>query len=144
MRKKFTLVCILTASASLTFAQSEKANENGYQTDSIQQIQDIVVTGTNLATDNNKLPYSISILSNKEIEESGESKVLSILSGRIPSLFVTERGVTGFGVSTGGSGGIKIRGVGGSPTSQVLMMVDGQPQFAGIFSHHVADRTSVV
>ena len=139
MRKKFTLVCILTASACLTFAQSEKANENGYQTDSIQQIQDIVVTGTNLATDNNKLPYSISILSNKEIEESGESKVLSILSGRIPSLFVTERGVTGFGVSTGGSGGIKIRGVGGSPTSQVLMMVDGQPQFAGIFSHHVAD-----
>ena len=86
MRKKFTRVCILTASACLTFAQSEKANENGYQTDSIQQIQDIVVTGTNLATDNNKLPYSISILSNKEIEESGESKVLSILSGRIPKI----------------------------------------------------------
>ena len=26
-----------------------------------------------------------------------------------------------------------------SPTSGVLMMVGGQPQFAGIFSHHVAD-----
>ncbi|MDE6135499.1 MAG: TonB-dependent receptor, partial [Muribaculaceae bacterium] len=29
--------------------------------------------------------------------------------------------------------------VGGSPTNAVLMMVDGQPQFAGIYSHHVAD-----
>jgi len=35
--------------------------------------------------------------------------------------------------------GIKIRGVGGSPTSAVLMTVDGQPQFVGIYSHHVAD-----
>ncbi len=140
MKTKITLLFMLTT--NLIFAQSEKSIEAGYKTDSIQRIQDIVVTGTNLATDNNKLPYSISTLSNKEIEESGESKVLSILSGRIPSLFVTERGVGGFGISTGGSGGIKIRGVGGSPTSQVLMMVDGQPQFAGIYSHHVGDAYS--
>ncbi|WP_367657747.1 TonB-dependent receptor [Phocaeicola sartorii] len=57
----------------------------------------------------------------------------------MPSLFVSERNVLGFGVSNGGSGGIKIRGVGGFPTNAVLMMVDGQPQFAGIYSHHVAD-----
>jgi iron complex outermembrane receptor protein len=57
----------------------------------------------------------------------------------VPSLFVSERNIFGFGVSSGGSGGIKIRGVGGSPTNAVLMMVDGQPQFAGIYSHHVAD-----
>lgn len=140
MKTKITLLFMLTT--NLIFAQSEKSEATRYKTDSIQQIQDIVVTGTNLATDNNKLPYSISTLSDKEIEESGENKVLNILSGRIPSLFVTERGVGGFGISTGGSGGIKIRGVGGSPTSQVLMMVDGQPQFAGIYSHHVGDAYS--
>ncbi len=32
-----------------------------------------------------------------------------------------------------------MRGVGGDRASAVLMMVDGQPQFAGIYSHHVAD-----
>ncbi|MBQ3152224.1 MAG: TonB-dependent receptor, partial [Bacteroidaceae bacterium] len=57
----------------------------------------------------------------------------------VPGLFITERNILGFGISNGGAGGIKIRGVGGSPTNAVLMMVDGQPQFAGIFSHHVAD-----
>ena len=43
----------------------------------------------------------------------------------------------GFGVSNGGSGGIKICGIGDN--GGVLMMVDGQPQFAGIYSHHIAD-----
>lgn len=114
----------------------------GYRTDTVQHIREIVVTGSNLATTRNQLPFSISVVTRGEIEESGENKVLNILSGRVPSLFVTERGVSGFGVSTGGSGSIKLRGVGGSPTSQVLMMVDGQPQFAGIFSHHVADAYS--
>jgi iron complex outermembrane receptor protein len=57
----------------------------------------------------------------------------------VPGLFVTERNIFGFGVSNGGAGAIKIRGVGGNPTNAVLMMVDGQPQFAGIYSHHVAD-----
>ena len=32
-----------------------------------------------------------------------------------------------------------MRGVGGDRASAVLMMVDGQPQYAGIYSHHVAD-----
>lgn len=43
----------------------------------------------------------------------------------VPSLFVTERSIIGFGVSNGGSGHIKLRGVGGDRASTVLMMVDG-------------------
>lgn len=121
------------------FQQVSAEVRKPYRTDSIQKIQEIVVTGTNLATTRSQLPFSISVVTQDMIKESGESKILTLLSGRVPSLFVTERGITGFGISTGGAGGIKVRGVGGAPTSQVLMMVDGQPQFAGIFSHHVAD-----
>ncbi len=139
MKTRQTVLAITLAGSCVAFAQTPESRSAGYRTDSVQQIQDIVITGTNLATSRNQLPYSISIVSNEQIEESGESKLLSVLSGRVPSLFVTERGITGFGVSTGGSGAIKVRGVGGSPTSQILMMVDGQPQFAGIFSHHVGD-----
>lgn len=65
--------------------------------------------------------------------------MLSAISGMVPSLFVSERSIFGFGVSNGGSGHIKLRGVGGDRASAVLMMVDGQPQFAGIYSHHIAD-----
>lgn len=102
-------------------------------------MDEVVITGTNNATGRDLLPYTVTTVTNKEIEASGKSQLLSALSGRVPGLFVTERNILGFGVSNGGAGGIKIRGIGGSPTNAVLMMVDGQPSYAGIFSHHVAD-----
>jgi iron complex outermembrane receptor protein len=100
---------------------------------------EVVVTGSNKAVGRSLLPYTVSTVNSDELETTGQGQLLSALSGRVPSMFVSERNIFGFGVSNGGSGGIKIRGVGGSPTNAVLMMVDGQPQFAGIYSHHVAD-----
>lgn len=105
----------------------------------IHGLQEVVVTGSNHATSRNLLPYTVSVVGNREIEATGKTQLLSALSGEVPSLFVTQRNIFGFGLSNGGSGGIKIRGVGGSPTNAVLMMVDGQPQFAGLYSHPVAD-----
>ncbi len=105
----------------------------------VYQLDEAVVTGSNAAIDRNLLPYTVTTVDNSSLEATGQSQLLSAISTQVPSLFVSERNIFGFGVSTGGSGGIKIRGVGGSPTNAVLMMVDGQPQFAGIYSHHVAD-----
>ena len=102
-------------------------------------LNEVVVTGSNDAVGKNLLPYTVSIVGEKQLEATGSTQLLSAVSGLVPSLFVSERNIFGFGVSNGGSGGIKIRGVGGAPTNAVLMMVDGQPQFAGIYSHHVAD-----
>lgn len=109
-------------------------------TDSLHRLNEVVVTGTSGAVARNLLPYSVSVIGERQLETSGHTQVLSVLSGMVPSLFVTERSVFGFGVSSsGGSGHIKLRGVGGDRASGVLMMVDGQPQFAGIYSHHIAD-----
>ena len=105
----------------------------------VHGLDEVVVTGSNQATSRNLLPYTVSIVSSRQLEATGKTQLLSALSGEVPSLFVSQRNIFGFGVSNGGSGGIKIRGVGGSPTNAVLMMVDGQPQFAGLYSHPVAD-----
>lgn len=105
----------------------------------VRHLGEVVVTGTNDALSRNLMPYTVSDISEKQLEATGSTQLLSAVSGLVPSLFVTERNIFGFGVSNGGSGGVKIRGVGGSPTNAVLMMVDGQPQFAGIYSHSVAD-----
>ena len=104
-----------------------------------QNINEIIVTGTNQKLPGNLLPYTVSVVGEGRLNSTGKTQVLSALSGMVPSLFVSERGVFGFGVSNGGSGHIKLRGVGGDRASAVLMMVDGQPQFAGIYSHHIAD-----
>jgi len=107
--------------------------------DSIHRLNEVVVTGTNNEVEKNLLPYSVSVIGNERLESTGQTQVLSAISGMVPSLFVSERSIFGFGVSNGGSGHIKLRGVGGDRASAVLMMVDGQPQFAGIYSHHIAD-----
>lgn len=105
----------------------------------VYNIGEVVVTGSNNVTGRDLLPYTVSVMDGRQLEATGRTQLLSALSGRVPSLFVSERNIFGFGISNGGSGGIKIRGVGGDPTNAVLMMVDGQPQFAGLYSHSVAD-----
>ncbi|MEG1634856.1 MAG: TonB-dependent receptor, partial [Rikenellaceae bacterium] len=50
-----------------------------------------------------------------------------------------ERGVTGFGLYKGSAGGISLSGVGGSPTTAVLITIDGKPQYMGITGHHLPD-----
>lgn len=127
MRKFLSLSLALLLAVAASAQQTEK------------YIDEIVVTGSNSAVGRNLLPYTVTTVSDVQIAATGKGQLLSALSGMVPGLFVTERNILGFGVSNGGAGGIKIRGVGGSPTNAVLMMVDGQPQFAGIYSHHVAD-----
>lgn len=135
---KAPLLRALTLGCALIWALPALAHA---ATDTIpgRNLGDVVVTGSNDAVGRNLLPYTVTTVGEKQIEATGNTQLLSAVSGLVPSLFVSERNIFGFGISNGGSGGIKIRGVGGAPTNAVLMMVDGQPQFAGIYSHHVAD-----
>ncbi len=107
--------------------------------DTAKLLNEVVVTGTNSVVPQRLLPYTVSVVGNRQLEATGQTQVLSAISSMVPSLFVSQRSIFGFGVSNGGAGHIKLRGVGGDRASAVLMMVDGQPQFAGIYSHHIAD-----
>lgn len=83
------------------------------------------------------LPLNVSIVTSSELEKSAETSILPVLSDRVPGLFVTERGISGYGVSNGSAGTVNIRGVGGG--NKVLFMIDGQPQWASIFGHSLPD-----
>ncbi len=102
-------------------------------------LDEVVVTGSTVRVSRNSIPLAVSVVNRKQIMESMETALLPILNGRIPGFFVTERGIMGFGVSTGAAGQISIRGIGGSPTTGVLMLIDGHPQFMGIFGHPLPD-----
>ncbi len=130
---KYLIATILTCSFS---ALDLSGAEN---VDTTNVLNEVVVTGTNKIVSQKLLPYTVSVVDNRQLESTGQTQILSAISGMIPSLFVSQRSIFGFGVSNGGAGHIKLRGVGGDRASAVLMMVDGQPQFAGIYSHHIAD-----
>lgn len=102
-------------------------------------IKEVVVTGTKVEVSRKNVPLTVSVIKSEEIEQSDESALLPVISERVPGVFITERGITGFGVATGAAGQINIRGLGGSPTTQVLILIDGNPQFMGMMGHHLPD-----
>lgn len=110
-------------------------------TDSIRMqgtLGDVVVTGSHQATHSRHLPYSISVVNRDELTLQYRQNLLPTLMEQIPGLMITSRGVMGYGVSGGGSGGMMLRGI-SSASGQMMVLVDGHPQYNGIYGHSVAD-----
>ena len=99
-------------------------------------LKEVVVTAP-LKTNPELIPLNVTQVTSAEIEKSAESSLLPVLVNKVPGLFVTERGFAGYGVSGGSAGEVNIRGVGQG--NKVLFMIDGQPQWAGVFGHSLAD-----
>ncbi len=135
MKNLFCLLLILCLTGASSTAQE---NIRSILQDTIN-LDEVVVTGTAVKVNRNNVPMAVSVISTNQLNQSIETALLPALNGRVPGLFVTERGVMGFGVSTGAAGQISIRGIGGSPTTGVLMLIDGHPQFMGIFGHPLPD-----
>lgn len=100
-------------------------------------LYEVVITGTRNATDIRHLPMTLSIINRSELEKRYEPSLLPTLTEQIPGLFATSRGVMGYGVSTGAAGSINVRGIGNG--AQMLVLIDGHPQYMGLFGHPIAD-----
>ncbi len=99
-------------------------------------LQEVVVTAP-LKTNPDLIPLNVTQVTASQIGKSGESSLLPVLVSKVAGMFVTERGFAGYGVSGGSAGTVNIRGIGQG--NKVLFMIDGQPQWAGVFGHSLAD-----
>jgi iron complex outermembrane receptor protein len=135
MTKKTGFTLILAAAIQLAFAGGSYAQT---MKDSIQ-LDEIIVTGTRTETNIRNLPASVTVVGSKAIESRFEPSLLPTIVEEVPGLFITARGVMGYGVSSGAAGGMKIRGVGDSPTTGVLLLIDGHPQYMGLMGHPLPD-----
>ena len=102
-------------------------------------LEPVVVTGTRYQVSKSEISSSITVVDNKEIQENHDINVIRVLSNKVPGLFLNNNYVMGFGVGANSAGTINIRGIGGSPNTQVLVLIDGQPQFMGMFGHPIID-----
>lgn len=96
------------------------------------EIDEVVVTGTRNETDVRHLSQTVTVVDRSKIDRS------LLLTEQVPGLFVTARGIMGYGVSGGAAGSISLRGLSGG-TARLMVMIDGHPQYAGIFGHPIAD-----
>jgi outer membrane cobalamin receptor len=113
------------------------------KTDSIKtgrhyDLNEVVVTGTRNETDVRYLPTSISVIDREQIDKSYRESLLPLLTEQVPGFFTTERSILGYGVSTGAAGGMTLRGVGGNG-SELLVLIDGHPQYMGLMGHPISD-----
>lgn len=102
------------------------------------RLDNVVVTGTRNQTDIRHLPMTVNIVEREALTEQQQTSVLPTLVEQVPGLFVTSRGMLGYGVSGGAAGGINLRGITGG-SGQLLVLIDGHPQYQGIYGHPISD-----
>lgn len=120
----------LSAAARPSGATSLSA---GFPADTLPNVE-VVAMGK---SDVRLLPLNTVTVDEGTIVRSAEASLLPVLQSNVPGMFVSQRGLVGYGVSGGAAGTVNIRGVGQG--NKVLFMIDGMPQFAGLFGHSLPD-----
>lgn len=127
---------LLLAASLSTMTAAAQTSQN--DTIHVRQLSDVVVTGTRSSETTRQLPFTITSVGRDALTAHQRSNVLTTLTEEVPGLFVTQRAMMGYGVSGGAAGGINVRGL-AAGTGQMLVLVDGHPQYQGIYGHSIAD-----
>ena len=136
MKNLLRLAAASILAATLSAADLAAANDNQEKTDTLASS---VITGTRMSVLRDALPAPVSVVGRLAIASSDEAAVMPVLMEQVPGLFVTSRGITGYGVSGGAAGAISLRGF-GAAAGRVIILIDGHPQFESIYGHPVADE----
>lgn len=136
VRKSYLSIALMTFAVQTGMGQEQKRDT--LDTGKVYEIGEVVVTGARNETDVRHLSQTVSVVNRSEIDQALQPSLLPVLTEQIPGLFVTSRGVMGYGVSGGAAGSISLRGLSGG-TARLMVMIDGHPQYAGIFGHPIAD-----
>ena len=116
--KKILLLVICGIYALVTQAQT--MDTTAYNLN----LEEVVVTGTRRAENVRSQQH--------------QTSVLPTVMQQVPGVFVTSRSMMGYGVSTGAAGGINMRGITGG-AGQLMVLIDGHPQYQGIYGHPISD-----
>ncbi|MGQ1888830.1 TonB-dependent receptor domain-containing protein [Thermophagus sp. OGC60D27] len=138
-KSKLKTVALFLLGMTLSFSTSGQEKSDSLNTRKTISLDEVTVTGTRYETDIRHLPLSISVVSRDQIKNSQQQSLLPLLNEQVPGLFITGRGIMGYGVANGAAGTMSLRGVGGQPTTGLLVLIDGEPQYMGLMGHPMAD-----
>lgn len=110
----------------------------GMRAEEADTLQTLLVTGARYGVEQQHQPNTVSSIGRSLLTEGHQLSMLPSLMRYVPGLLVTSRGMQGYGLSTGGSGNLVLRGV-PSGSGGVMVLIDGNPQYSGIYGHSIAD-----
>ncbi len=127
----FVLMIILTAAA---FAEPAEDTLQFFQSN-----DSIIVVANRYKTSIKNLAYNYQVISKEQIQSLSTHSALEVVDLQFPSAYIMEKKVMGYGLGTAGSGQVYLRGQGGHPNTGVLVLLNGHPDFMGIFGHPLPD-----
>lgn len=131
MRKSLVVLILILVFSCFVF--SEETDRQDLNLNSNEST--IEIRSTRLVEQTN----SQTLIEEEEIEESTVYSALDLVMQRTPGLYLTRKSIMGYGVAGGSAGKITLRGLGGSPTTQVLVLVNGRPNYMGMMGHPLPD-----
>jgi len=106
----------------------------------VYELQDtIVVIADRYKHQLMNLPNTYQIIPGQLVEDISRHSALELVDIVFPSAYTLEKMVIGYGVGVEGGGTINIRGQGGKPNTGMLVLINGHPDFMGIFGHPLPD-----
>jgi len=136
-----SLFLVIFLSTSIFAKESDKTIPD----DSIKvkyHLNPVIITATKTEDTERDIVASVSAINYSDIQNLPTSSVLEAINLSIPSIYITEWGVMGFGVAGNAAGKISVRGLGGSAATQVLILRNGRPDFMGLMGCTIADDFS--
>jgi outer membrane receptor protein involved in Fe transport len=132
--KKLLSIYVLFLFISSNYGQDNSDNIRTYT------IKDSVVVIANRYTlPINKTSNSLQVISEQDVKYYSNFSALELVDIFNPSAFVFDKRLVGYGVGSAGAGSLNIRGIGGQPNSRVLVLINGHPDFMGLFGHPLPD-----
>ncbi|MBN2415646.1 TonB-dependent receptor [bacterium] len=99
----------------------------------------VIVTATKLKNSQRDLAASTSVISRYSLEEAASGSALDIVQEQVPSLYLSQWGVMGYGAAGKAAGKLSLRGMGGGADTHVLILRNGRPDFMGLMGCTIAD-----
>ena len=109
--------------------------------EAITELPPVTVFGQRLL-DQAERPETFTVITREDIAGTSAKNVGDVL-WREPGLYLPKKTFGYWGLGTSGAGQMLIRGVGNIPNTGVLILVDGRPEFNGMFGHPTPDTYGV-
>ncbi|MDR0348966.1 MAG: TonB-dependent receptor plug domain-containing protein, partial [Tannerella sp.] len=113
MNNRLRFLILSCLPAAICLAENIPAASQDTVTNKAVNLSEVVVTGSRIPVPRDVLPAPVSVVHRGTIEQSAETSLLPVLMQQVPGLFITSRGMAGYGVSGGAAGGINMRGFAG-------------------------------
>ena len=132
---QFIYICVILLLTSAGLLAQDTMEEM-----TVYDLQDTIV----VVADRYKLPlknigHTYEVVREEQIQAMAMHSALELVDVYFPSAFTVDKKILGYGVGPEGAGAINIRGQGGRPNTGMLVLLNGHPDFMGIFGHPLPD-----